>query len=270
MIDGKKGLLLCARYALAPNFFGYCGPRKSASLIDHLKEEIVDEEVNHILSDFETMTPYLQLIARKNHLPSPFLYPVVEAYWIGNELLKPLSPLEFSAFTQEKLFLDKKLPNINILNLKLKIKNLKFSFLPHHAFHVFNIFKRTGKTNDWHTLETMDQCRIGWGKVIKVQSSKLKVQNEIKVEANILIKEDGRLKLSQPIKKQIKLDYRGKKIAKEIKIGDWVSFHWGFFCDLLTERQQKNLAFFTQKAIEFYNQKNFSNYLYMLSSGYSH
>ncbi len=254
MINEKKGLLLCARYALAPNFFGYCGPRKSASLIDHLEEEIVDEEVNEILSDFETMSPYLQLIARKNHLPSPFLYPVVEAYWIGNQLLKPLTPLEFSAFSREKLLLNKKLTKNNLFNLKFKIENLKFSFFPHHAFHVFNIFKRTGKTNDWHTLETMDQCRIGWGKIIKVQSSKFKVQSEIIVETNSLIKENGRLKLSQPITKQIKFDYRGKKIAKEIKIGEWVSFHWGFFCDFLTEKQRKNLASFTQKAIEFYNQ----------------
>lgn len=248
MIEEKKGLLLCARYALPPNFFGYCGPRKSASLIDHLEEEVIDKEVNHILSDFETMTPYLQLIARKNHLPSPFLYPVVEAYWIGNKLLKPLTPLEFSAFSSEKLLLDKKINKDSFLNLKLKIDNLKFPFLPHHAFHVFNIFKRTGKTNDFHTLETMDQCRIGWGKV-------LKTQNEILVEANELVKKNGWLKLSPPTIKTIKIDYRGKKIIKEIKIGDWISFHWGFLCDILTEKQQKNLAFFTKKAIEFYNQK---------------
>lgn len=264
MIDEKKGLLLCARYALAPNFFGYCGPRKSASLIDHLEEAVIDQEVNNILSDFETMTPYLQLIARKNHLPSLFLYPVVEAYWIGNELLKPLTPLEFSAFSSEKLLLDKKLHKDSFLNLKFKIDNLKFPFLPHHAFHVFNIFKRTGKTNDFHTLETMNQCRIGWGKVLKSPSdsegapseSETENQNEILVETKKLVKKNGWLKLSLPTIKTIRVDYRGKKIIKDIKIGDWVSFHWGFLCDILTERQQKNLAFFTQKAIEFYNQNN--------------
>ncbi len=61
----KQGLLLCAKYAVSPNFFGYCGPEENLSLVDHLKEGVADNELSHILSHFETLFPYLQLIARK-------------------------------------------------------------------------------------------------------------------------------------------------------------------------------------------------------------
>lgn len=171
----KQGLLLCARYALPPNFFGFCGPDENVSLIDYLKEATADGELAYHLSDFETMYPYLQLIARKNKIFDPFDIRVVEAYWIGNEFLKPVTVLEYQAFAKEKLLLDKKLPRENFLNLKLKIKNLKF--FPHHAFHVFNIFKRTGKDSSFHTLKTMDECRVGWGK-IKYQISNIKMTNQ--------------------------------------------------------------------------------------------
>lgn len=257
MIEDEQGLLLCARYAIAPNFLGYCGPRKSLSLIDHLKEKIIDEEVKEILFLFETMTPYLNLIARKNQIPSPFNKQVVEAYWLGNHLLQPLTPFEFKAFAFEKLFLEKRVGEKGFVSIMKKLYQRKIeknfsSFLPHHAFHVFNIFKRTGATNSFHTLETIDHCRIGWGKVI-VKNKKIELKNLL-VEARPLLLKDGKLILGETMIKKIKIDYRGKNFISDLKVGDWVSFHWDYLCDKLTQRQQKNLEYYTIKAIEFYNQ----------------
>lgn len=246
----KQGLILCAKYAIAPNFFGYCGPVKTQSLIDHLKEEASDNELKNILSDFETLYPYLQFIAWKNKILDPFDRRVVEAYWIGNKLLKPLTLFEYQAFAQEKLFLDKKLSKEELANLKLKIDNVRF--LPHHNFHVFNIFKRTGHVVSFHTLQTMDECRISWGKIIKTQNSKLKAQSYL-VETQKLAEINHRLKLNKQIFKTVKLDYRGKSFIKNLKVGDWISFHWGFVCDVLTKKQVKNLEFYTKQAINFFN-----------------
>lgn len=248
MDDLTDGLLLCARYALSPNFFGYCGPAKSASLIDHLKENIADKEIEIILSQFETLYPYLQLIAYKNRLPSSFSKEVVEAYWLGNHLLKPLSTLEFQAFTQEKLFSEKKIPKNKFFFLKSKIN--RFAFLPHHSFHVFNIFKNASKIND-SILSVMDNCRISWGKIVDINNhSKMK---NLLVETRSLLIENNKLILSQPVIKEIKIDYQGKSFINDLKNDQWVSFHWGYFCDKLTKRQQKNLEYYTIKAIDFYN-----------------
>lgn len=245
----KQGLLLCAWYAIAPNFYGYCGPDENLSLTQHLKEKNVDSELNQILSDFEILFPYLKLIAKKNKIIDPFDYRVVEAYWIGNFLLKSLTPLEYQAFLKENLLLNKKLNKKEFQRIFQKID--KSGFLPHHNFHVFNIFKSLAQTPISNRLQAMDTCRINFGKLI--QSKKLKSKsNIIYVRTNQLIIEDNKMKL-EPTVKSLKLDYKGENIIDNLDASAWISFHWGFVCDVLTEKQQKNLEYYTQKAIEFYN-----------------
>ena len=240
----SNGLLMCARYSSAPNYFGYCGPPQNSSLIDHLREDIGDKEVEHILSQFDTLYLNLKLIAFENKISDPFNKKVVEAYWIGNRLLNNVKNKDYVSLLSEKFRLEKK---IGIKKFdQLKYKFLTNQTLPHHSFHVFNIFKRTGHVNSIHTLETMDSCRIGWGKIIKL--------NPLTLSTNQLTMNHKQLTLSQPVIKQLKIDYKGKSFLQNLKIGDRVSFHWGFVCDILTPQQVKNLEFYTQKAIDFYNQ----------------
>ncbi len=243
----KNGLLLCAKYAASPNFFGYCGPSKSSNLIDHLREGVADDELQYLLSEFETLYPYLQLIARRNKINDVFDEKVVEAYWIGNEFLNKVRASDYFYFAKERLILEKKLPVIEFNKVKRKIYS--FQFLPHHSFHVFNIFKRTGANPSIHTVKTMNECRISFGK-LKTQNSKLKT---IIVETKQLTIINNKLILGKPILRQLKIDYKGKTFLNNLKMRDWVSFHWGYICDVLTERQVKNLEYYTQKAIDFYN-----------------
>ena len=241
-----KGLLLCAKYSSAPNFFGYCGPEENASLIDHLKEKIADKEVKVILSQFDTLYSYLKLISVENKISDPFTEKVVEAYWLGNSLLDKISNKNYAYLLQEKLDLEKKMGDIKFQKVKSKVLSTKF--YPHHAFHVFNIFKRTGYVNSNHTINTMDSCRIGWGKVKQIKKVKSVFVNSKQLTIN-----NNQLFLSQPMSKKLKINYKGKTFLKDLNPGDWVSFHWGFVCDILTPVQVKNLEFYTDKAIEFYN-----------------
>lgn len=237
----KQGLLLCARYSVAPNFYGYCGPDENKNLIDHLKENVADKEVRSVLFEFETLLLNLTLIAYENKIYDPFDHRVVEAYWIGNSLLHRIKNIDYAALLKEKFKLPKKIGEKNFLKMQYKL--LSNQVLPHHSFHVLNIFKRTGHDPSFHTIETMDSCRIGWGKIIK----------NLFVKTQPLIIEKGKIKLGKPKIKQLKTTYKGKSFLQKSTVGDWVSFHWGFVCDKLTERQVKNLAYYTQKAIQFYN-----------------
>lgn len=240
-----NGLLLCARYAVAPNYFGYCGPDENKSLLEHLQENKTDREVNHILSGFETLYPYLQLIAKENNITSPFDAQVVEAYWLGNSLLKKIKNKAYVDLLSEKLMIEKKAGKRKYMTLREKLTRHHFS--PHHTFHVFNIFKRTGHDASEHTIKTMNECRISHGEILQVKSEKLKVKNrQIKIINN-------RLTWGDVITKGILVDYKGIRFMKDLKVGDYVSFHWGFVCDVLTKEQVYNLSFFTQKAIEYYN-----------------
>jgi len=156
----KKGLLLCTKYSVAPNYFGYCGPDENRSLVDHLKEQVSDREVQSILSEFDTLFLNLTFIARENNVEDVFHEKVVEAYWVGNRLLEHIKSKDYAYLLDEKFKLEKKLGRGKFGQLKHKV--LKHVLYPHHSFHVFNIFKRTGKDPSFHTLKTMDACRIGW------------------------------------------------------------------------------------------------------------
>lgn len=251
MKQNNNGLLLCARYSVAPNYFGYCGPDENKNLLDHLRENIADVEVEKLLSEFETLFLNLTLIAYENNISDVFDRRVVEAYWLGNPLLNNIRQADYASLLKERFNLGKKIGKNNYLKLQYKL--LTNQILPHHSFHVFNIFKRTGNDPSFHTLTTMDECRIGWGKVIK--TSKLRQKYEVVVEALPLENVMGRLEFGLKRHKAISVDYKGKTFLNDLKIGDWISYHWSFACDKITSGQIKNLEYYTQKAINFYNNK---------------
>lgn len=241
-----QGLLLCARYSAAPNFFGYCGPDENPSLIEHLEGQVADKEIASILSEFETLYQYLIFIATENRIQDPFDKKVVEAYWIGNSLLHKASNFDYIALMKERSSLEYKTGMKKFQAIKRKV--LGNHFYPHHSFHVFNIFRRTGHDPSNHTLETMDACKIGWGRI------ESRIRNlEFRIKTKPLINVNNKLRLGDPIFKEIKADYKGRSFLEGLKVGDWVSFHWRFVCDVLTPQQVKNLEFYTKKSIDFFN-----------------
>ena len=152
-----------SKYAFAPNFYQYCGPEENKLLSSYLRHDKSDPKLLSLLSEFETMYNYLVIIAHANAIVDPFDQRVVEAYWVGNDLLYNITKKQ----TYEGLFFDQKLARrLSKKDLTwLERKIPAFAFL-HHSFHVFNIFTRTGHVALPHTVETMDNCRIGWGKVL--------------------------------------------------------------------------------------------------------
>jgi len=242
-----EGLLLCARYAASPNFFGYCGPRKSAVILDHLKEGVADSEMEHVLSEFETLHPYLQFIAREHGFPDPYDRRIVAAYWIGNALLRKVRSNDYAAFLREQLVLDKKISKEELRLIRDKTD--KHTFLPHHAFHVFNIFKRTGKDDSNHTLNTMDECRIGWGTADAISGY------AVRVLYKPLQWHEGKLGFGNEIVKAIHLDYKKSVFVRDIQKGDLVTFHWSQACEKITKAEVRQLDYYTKRAVMYYNEQ---------------
>src|ERR1039458_5353739 len=89
------GPLLFARYAYPPNALGYCGPGDSQSLLELGADPGSvgnDEGLRRLARRFEGAWPYVELIAAANRIEDPLDLRVVEAYWIGNELLDRRRP----------------------------------------------------------------------------------------------------------------------------------------------------------------------------------
>jgi hypothetical protein len=236
-----NGLLRCARYGFSPNKLKYCGPDKNQQLLSYVTEKAEDRGLEELLAEFRVMYPYLSLIARENKIADPFAEKVVEAYWLGNELLEHVSLKQFYDHLLEDQGLGQR---FKAKDLKWIIGKVPLGAKPHHSFHVFNIWNRTGHEARPHTVETMDQCRISWGKLVKglgPETENLKLV----VETQRLIYKEGKLAFENGVLKEINWRLGDKRLAEGLKPGDWVTFHWNWLCEKVSLNQVKNLEKYT-------------------------
>jgi hypothetical protein len=231
-----KGNLLFAKYAYSPNKLGYCGPARSGAIFDYCVANQSDQNLIKLLKSFEGAYPYLKLIAHANNIDDPFDERVVEAYWIGNDLLYNVPNLDFYNSLR------------NRFSKKIKKKSMKwiltkptFGAKPNHSFHVLDIYTKTGIIRSGvkiGILETINNCLIMWGKVKKVKNGKLKTENLI-VEYNPIEINNGKLIFTNPKIKTVLSPFINPKI------GDTISFHWNNACEILTMHQMENLKKWT-------------------------
>ena len=238
------GILRCSRYAFGPNRLHYCGPDQSGQLQANIEAGAVDPNLNVMLSQFETMYPYLVHIAVANHIADPLDERVVEAYWIGNELLDRISKRAFYTHLVDGLQLKKKL-GASFALVEAKVGD---GALPHHSFHVFDVWKRTGHVEREHTLESMDECRISWGRVVSVSGP------AIAIEVSPLCHEEGKLALGTPVVKKYMRKLESDYDIEQLRAEDMVSIHWSVICERISARQVANLKKYTLRHIALANE----------------
>jgi len=169
------GVLRCSRYAFGPNRLHYCGPDANCEIHSYINESASDPGLRQLLREFQTMFPYLRHIADVNGIPDPFDERVVEAYWLGNELLEKINAHAFYRhLIEDQRIRDK----IGAKSFELVAQKIGQGAVPHHSFHVFDVWKRAGRADHEHTLEWMDECRISWGTVLTVDGPTLTVLTE--------------------------------------------------------------------------------------------
>ncbi len=238
-----SGLSIAAAYGLVPNRLGYCGPqemKKRERLLNFLRGKVRESEILPIMRQFEGAYYYYKLIAQKNNIRNPFDKKVVEAYWIGNNLLEKvkaadLRKMAIRNFTKPGLLSLKVAEN----RAKLIPENSK----PHHSFHVLAFGTITGRI-DLASIKLKDICRVGWGKAIGFKEGNSGPKVIVKYQP--LIK-GRKMKLGKFIIKEIEWD---KDIIPEVRTGDQVSFHWGMLVQVLTKRDTANLKKYTQNTLK--------------------
>ena len=234
------GVLTCARYSFAPNYYKYCGPDANRSIAAYLQEGVSDPGLSVYLSEFAVLYPYLKLIAHENGLTNPFDPRVVEAYWVGNNLLEHIGMKSFSQHLLYEQHLKKRLPQ---KKLKWVIEKVPKGAKLHHSFHVFSIYTRTGQMAVEHTMDTMDSCRISWGQII-ANSKWQMADGNIRVRTQQLVYEEGKLRLKEGVTREVMLPV-ANDFGKTLKPGDWVTTHWGFVCDRISGAKAQKLEYYT-------------------------
>jgi hypothetical protein len=244
-----RGVKRAILYGFAPHNLGFCGPKEKQTkkFLNYLKTKKEEKKIRKIFENFEGAYSYYELIAKKNGIKDPFNERVVEAYWLGNELLDKVDLASLKELVRQRFSRPGLLPR---KVAEEKAKNIPAGSLPHHSFHVLIIGSVTGRVKLSGKL--LDICRVGWGRVVRIMNYELGIKNN---KTKVLVKYrplvgEKKLRLGKPINKE--LDWN-KNLASRLKKGDWVSFHWNQVCEVLTKDQVRNLEKYTKRNISAHN-----------------
>ena len=239
------GILRCSRYSFGPNRLHYCGPDVNAELQAEIEAGATNPNLAGILREFKTLFPYLKLIAEANNIIDPFDASVVEAYWLGNELLERVEKRYLYDFLITDLEIRKK---INSRELDWLENKIKAGALPHHSFHVLNLWRQTSDKAESQHPENLSECCVNAGKIISVNGPEITVTTEMPIYL------DGKFELSQVQEKKLSRKLEAEYDIEQLQPGQLISFHWGVPCEVITKKQATNLKKYTLQNIKFSNQ----------------
>ena len=227
--ESVAGPILFARYAFGPNRLGYCGPDDAGELFGEASGGGDVGALRRQAEQFEGAYPYLQLIARANDLADPLDARVVEAYWLGGDLLNAVTP-KLMGDSLDMRF-RRRLRHDGWQWLAAKPQD---GALPMHAFHVLDVFPRLGLMRSGATdnaLAVMDSCRIRWGRVLERDGDFL-VASVVP-----LAMVDGKLRLQTPRVERVRAWQDGRGFIGGVATGDVISIHWDWACETLDARR---------------------------------
>ena len=216
-----EGLELAARFSSAPNSLGLCGPKGFDS-----------QDKKRLLAQMKKFTApyaYLSLIAKANN-KNPFDYDVVEAFWIGNELLDNVKRQDVAEMIKTKFVGKGRLAKGRASQLASMLPPRVF---PHHSFHVFYIGSISGVLEG--KKKELDLCRISWGRVCRVGKTKLSVCS----------KPVGFLGGKACFGRRKSANWLLPSGAPSYCTGATVCSHWGVCVMPITHKQKKNLQKYT-------------------------
>jgi Family of unknown function (DUF6390) len=238
----RAGALLAAQFSFMPNRLGYCGPEENRTMLDYLAEGHSDKGLEQILARFAGAFPYYSFIAAAHGIPDPFDRRVIEAYWIGKGLLEHVELADLSRYLEERF--SRRLPTQLLRPL---LGQVPAGARPHHNFHVFSMPVQSGHQEIPHSLETMDECQVSWGRVVADHGDSLLVEHRQLRFAGEAIT------LGPHAPRSVFRRFDGKALLTDVSPGDVVAIHWGGACHRLTTRQVRDLIHYTRRHLALAN-----------------
>ena len=240
------GPIRFARYAFGPNRLGYCGPEAPKELFEQATGGGSDAALRNLARDFEGAWPYLELIAGANGIEDPLDSRVVDAYWIGNELVDAVTPAGLGRSLEVRFK-----PRLRADGWRWMAAAPEAGALPVHAFHVLDVFPKVGLLRSGEldgVLRIMDSCRIRWGRVLERDGDWL-VVSAVPLELA-----GGKLQIGPARPERIRAWWDGASFLDTAAPGDTVSIHWDWACERLDPDRLSRLMAYTRREIRVANQ----------------
>ncbi len=238
------GPLLFARFAFPPNHLGLCGPESGQTLPEGVRTGRLDLELTRLARQFEGAYPYLELIASENDLADPLDARVVEAYWLGNDLLGRVGPRARHDDLTERFRRRTEPREWRWLEAKATGASAV-----HHSFHVLEILPRIGLMRGGlpaDLLRVLERCLVRPGRIVSVGAGGLDVElPPLELRDGQLELGPGRLTHLPPV--------NGEGFGDILLPGDEVAIHWERVCGRLNPTQAARLRSVTERNLTVAN-----------------
>ncbi|NCT89387.1 hypothetical protein GXB85_00250 [Cellulomonas sp. APG4] len=257
-----SGPVLFARYAYPPNERGYCGPDAAAELLESVSSVASTQgprptggarapsgpdggELRALARGFAGAWPYLELIAGAHGIDDPLDERVVEAYWVGNELLR-LPPGALLRAAEERF--RSRLPRLGPAWERMAAPLPTMA--PHHSAHVLALspwlgLLRTGVVD--RPLEVLDRCRVRWGEVLAVGPEHAVVRSRP-------LEWDGHRVVEGALRPEtVRVAAFGRALAGDLRPGDWCTMHWDWVCEVVEPRRLAALCAWSRRQLRAVN-----------------
>jgi len=232
MRNKMNGAQLCARFAYKPYHLGRCGSSGKKDILLECIKSNTCKTFRESLNQYKTFYSYLKLISEKHSLG--ILHPkVVEAYWIGNDLLKAFSRNDFHKWVE--IYTELYDIKGSVSHLRNCFSKTSLPFIPHHAFQVFFSWKLT-QDEGVDSLERVNNCLIRSGEIIDFSKKKISIKSwRIQQKTNSL----------SMIPSRETINYQ-TGFFQNLQRGDNLAFHWKESCLRLSNRQLDQLRYYTK------------------------
>ncbi len=222
-----EGALRFARYAYPPNALGYCGPPGAGALLNSTVDEI-GRRARH----FEGAWAYLQFLADALGSRDPLADDVVEAYWVGTDVVETLDPAALVS-RLEAVFPGQVGGTWRTATARARA---------HHSFQVFEVYPWAGMLRQGRTpgpaVNVLDRCRIRTGTVTAVDGE------HVEVISAVLEWHEPHLIPVAPRPERAQWSIDGASLIMAPCVGDLVALHWDWVCEVVTPAQAATIERF--------------------------
>lgn len=222
----QEGAVRFARYAYPPNELGYCGPAGASLML----EPAATAEIEARARQFEGAWSYLEFLAESLGDDDPLSNDVVEAYWVGSDLLDRVDPAGLVGRLEDRF---RGQPGGTWRRASSRAA-------AHHSFQVFEVYPWVELLMDGRppgpAVNVLDQCRIRTGDVRSVEGE------QVTVTSRPLVWDGAQLRQGDPVTERARWSEGGAALIEAPLVGDLVALHWDWVCEVITPDQARLIA----------------------------